>query len=152
MAVSSDEEEVNGSLYVFGSARGLQAMNLTYLLADAVFGRWGLRVSNDSVLTIDDLDHDGSDDLAVGSPENCPSDEELDSCGAIGILPGSAHGLTRTGAYVWDQDTPGAPGQVRSTDRFASTISAGDLDRDGFADLAISAQACACVGPRKRVP
>lgn len=140
LALSSDEEEANGSLYVFtGSARGLQVMNLTYLLADAVFGRWRLRVSNDSVLTIGDLDHDGFDDLAVGSPENCPPDEELDSCGAVGILPGSANGLTRTGAYVWDQDTPGIPGQVRSTDRFASTISAGDLDRDGFADLAISA-------------
>jgi hypothetical protein len=140
LALSSDEEETNGSLYIFtGSAKGLQIKNHTYFLADAVFGHQGLRVSNDSALTIGDLNHDGFGDLAVGSPQNCPPDEELDSCGAVGILPGSASGLKLTGSYVWDQDTPSIPGQVRSTDRFASTIAAGDLDHDGFDDLAISA-------------
>ena len=43
LALTSQEDPGNGSLYVFaGSTKGLQIAGHTYLLSDAVFGRWKL--------------------------------------------------------------------------------------------------------------
>ena len=140
LALTSSGDESNGSLFVFrGSPGGLQVTGHSYLLSDTVFGRHRLRVNSETVLTVADLNRDGLGDLVVGSPDTCRPTVKLDDCGAVAVLPGSATGLTGVGAYLWDQDTPGVPGDERSTDRFGTKVAAGDLDRDGHLDLAVSA-------------
>ena len=140
LALTSQEPETNGSVYVFlGSARGLRSTGHTYRLADDVFGQWALPVNNQTVLTVADLDRDGFGDLVLGSPEACPLGTEMDGCGVVGVLPGAATGVASTRAYLWNQDTPGVPGDTRSADWFGRRIAAGDLDQDGYIDLALAA-------------
>jgi hypothetical protein len=107
LALTSQEDPGNGSLYVFaGSARGLQIAGHTYLNSDVVFGRWKLFLDNSAELTVADLDRDGFGDVVVGSSSTCRLRLEMENCGVVGVLPGSAGGPAGTGAYIWDLDTP----------------------------------------------
>ncbi|MFE6756703.1 FG-GAP and VCBS repeat-containing protein [Streptomyces sp. NPDC057684] len=94
-------------------------------------------------VALGDLDKDGYADLAVGAPGESFGDE-LDyrsSAGAITLLPGSASGVTTTGAVALTQDSPGVPGTMEAADRFGAQLLASDVNGDGHADLtAIAAQ------------
>jgi hypothetical protein len=57
--------------------------------------------------------------------------------GAVDVLRGSPGGLVAAGARQWTQDSPGVPGLAEAGDAFGSSLSAGDLDGDGTADLAV---------------
>jgi hypothetical protein len=57
------------------------------------------------------------------------------SAGAVSVLYGSAGGLTRTGGQIFTQvGSPPEPG-----DLFGWSLTAGDFNHDGFADLAAGA-------------
>jgi len=86
-------------------------------------------------LTIDDFDHDGYADLAIGIPR-----EDLGSivdAGAVHVLRGSSAGLTLSGNQSWHQDEAGVLGAAESNDRFGAVMTTGDFNGDGFADLAV---------------
>jgi hypothetical protein len=82
-----------------------------------------------------DFNKDGFDDLAVGVPG-----EDLGAAtdaGAVHVIYGSPAGLASAGDQVWSQASAGVPDEPEVGDRFGSTLSTGDFDDDGFADLAV---------------
>lgn len=84
-----------------------------------------------------DLDNDGRDDLAVGSPSEDVS--QVNDAGQVNILMGAGGGLSPSGDLIIDQADFG--GTVEESDRFGNAIAYGDFDGDGFDDVAIGAPA-----------
>jgi hypothetical protein len=57
--------------------------------------------------------------------------------GAVNIVYGSAGGLQPGGDQVWHQDVPGVQGSCNFSEFFGFSLTVGDFDGDGHADLAI---------------
>ncbi|MFJ7629073.1 FG-GAP-like repeat-containing protein [Streptomyces sp. NPDC097595] len=95
------------------------------------------RLPSGRVPTVGDFDHDGKDDLALrlvpnGNEEDYPTDP-----GTIRILYGSATVPGATRSRIITQDTAGVPGVSEKGDQFGARMSAGDVDGDGYDDLAV---------------
>jgi hypothetical protein len=88
-------------------------------------------------LAAGDVDGDHRSDLAIGAWRETIGGAK--DAGAVTILRGSATGLTANGAQQWHQNKPGVPNAVGAGDRFGFSLAWGDLNRDGFGDLAIGA-------------
>ncbi len=86
-------------------------------------------------LAIGDFDADGIDDLAVAQPWF-----GADDAGRVLVFVGTPTGLRTTPDVV----LPGAAG-----DQLGSALATGDVDGDGFADLAATAPGFDGVGPRE---
>jgi len=95
---------------------------------DATFG---------AALTAADFDGDGFDDLAIGSPN--ASVQSRRAAGDVVVLYGGAAGFDFPRAAVIDQDTPLVPDASEPRDQFGGVLAAGDLDGDGYPDLAVGA-------------
>ncbi|MFG3100422.1 FG-GAP-like repeat-containing protein [Streptomyces sp. NPDC048182] len=80
-----------------------------------------------------DVNDDGLDDLVIGQPVAKESGGK--SGGQITMLLGSSAGFTTTGMRVIDQDTSGVPGGNESGDDFGTSVSVGDYNGDGYADV-----------------
>jgi len=86
-------------------------------------------------LAAGDFDNDGFDDIAIGS-----AGEEVlghPGAGVVRILFGTADGLTSAGRQTWSQDSPGIAGVPEQGDSFGAALAVGDINDDGFDDLAI---------------
>ncbi|WP_197094169.1 FG-GAP-like repeat-containing protein [Nonomuraea sp. SBT364] len=123
--------DAGGSVTVFkGSATGLVAPGTRLTQANAGAGvetadRFG------AALAVGDFNKDGYADLAVGSPGEAVGSAA--NAGAIAVFPGGAGGLS-SGKW-FDQATGG--GGNEAGDNFGTALAAGDMNGDGYADLAI---------------
>jgi hypothetical protein len=89
------------------------------------------------VLAAGKVDGDRFADLTVGIwRENVGATA---NGGAAQVLYGTAAGLTGPGSQFLTQDSPGVPGVVERDDEFGFAVAAGDVDSDGFSDLAVGA-------------
>lgn len=86
---------------------------------------------------VGDFDKDGKADLATrvipnGITEDLPTDP-----GTVKIYYGSASGPSTTRTKTITQDTTGVPGTGEKGDQFGARLNAGDVNGDGYADLAV---------------
>ena len=89
-----------------------------------------------SSLAIADFDHDGLDDLAVGVRFDRVGDVVA---GAVNVFYGNEPHLSAVDGQLWHQNASGVPGVAEANDFFGWAVAAGDLDGDGFAELAVGA-------------
>ncbi|WP_369244422.1 FG-GAP-like repeat-containing protein [Streptomyces sp. R41] len=90
---------------------------------------------------IGDINGDGYGDLVTGIADD---DSLLNATGAahrggeIQVLYGSAQGITADQRpKVFHQDTAGVPGTAEDGDQFGQSLSVGDVNADGYADVLV---------------
>lgn len=88
-------------------------------------------------LTGGDFNGDGYLDLAVGVPYEDVGSSAVVDAGAVNVLYGSESGITGSGSDYWHQDVASIQSFCEEQDRFGFALAAGDLDGDGYADLAV---------------
>ena len=122
---------------IYGSAGRLTAAGNQFWHQDNV-GTGAVAAANDGfgrALCTGDLDGDGYADLMVGVPGK--EMQAVKRAGAVNVLYGSAGGLVTVGSQIWHQDSPDVAGTAQEGDSFGAALAAGDLDGDGYADLAV---------------
>lgn len=122
---------------LYGTASGLTATD-DQQFTQATTGIQGTPATNEGwgqTLAVGDFDSDGYDDLAVAASWLDGTDS-TDNAGEVNVLFGSATGLT-TRDQLWRQSSTGISGTPEPNDLFGESLAAGDVDGDGFDDLAI---------------
>lgn len=82
-----------------------------------------------------DFNGDGFSDLAASAPGKQVGGATYG--GAVVALYGGSAGLATTGSQFWTQDSPDVEGAAATDDFFGWSVAAGDLNGDGFDDLAV---------------
>ncbi|MFI6348999.1 VCBS repeat-containing protein [Streptomyces sp. NPDC050560] len=83
----------------------------------------------------DDFNGDGYADVAFPAPDATVDGKA--KAGYVAVVYGSAHGLDTSTKQVFDQNAPGMPGTAEAGDAYGSSVTTGDLDGDGYADLVV---------------
>ncbi|WP_248959063.1 FG-GAP repeat protein [Sphaerisporangium perillae] len=84
-----------------------------------------------AALAVGDFDGDGKAELAVGAPSHTIG--ATTSGGGLVVIAD----LRARQAGVYNQNSPGVPGEAEKWDSFGAALAAGDFDHDGRDDLAI---------------
>jgi len=101
----------------------------------------GRNIEGGESIALGDVNGDGRDDIVFGRPQTAysgdgtPDPSELGE--RIGVVPGTAQGPKQADPRTIDQDTPGVPGVSESGDLFGTDVAVGDVNGDGFADIAV---------------
>ncbi|MFR9794355.1 FG-GAP repeat protein [Streptomyces sp. MS06] len=82
-----------------------------------------------------DFNNDGYADLAVSSPIEAIGDTQ--GAGMLTVHYGSSGGIYDSRTDSFTEDTAGMPGAVGWDEIFTYSLAAGDLNGDGYADLAL---------------
>ncbi|MCC5577579.1 FG-GAP repeat protein [Microtetraspora sp. AC03309] len=121
---SEDDPADEGTGVVYQGSRSGLAGRLP-----GTFPGWGV-----GDVAIGDLDGDGYGDVVAG---NAYADAE-DEGGQIYVSRGSAEGLRGTRA-LWTLTSPGMPLPPADTSGFGGAVAVGDVNGDGYADVAVGA-------------
>jgi FG-GAP repeat len=137
LAVGAPSETVGSAFaagavsVLYGSAAGLTTTRAR--LFTQVAGAAEVADEFGRALAAGDFNRDGFADLAAGAPGEGVGSAA--GAGAVSVLPGSAGGLTATGARLFTQ----VGGLIEGGDQFGAALAAGDFNHNGFADLAAGA-------------
>lgn len=86
-------------------------------------------------LAAGDFDDDDHDDLAIGAPGE--DFEKFEDAGRVQVLYGENDGLSSDGSQRWHQSISGIEGVAEEGDQFGYSLTTGDYDGEGTADLTI---------------
>jgi hypothetical protein len=114
----------------YGSTSGLGELFINWQTVDLAEGGDGLG----STVAVADFNGDGFADVAAGA-----SGEEVlgvVGAGAVIVFYGRP-GVVLTGEQFWHQNSYGVEDKIEPLDHFGASLSAGDYNADGLADLAI---------------
>ncbi|MFF3483760.1 FG-GAP-like repeat-containing protein [Streptomyces sp. NPDC002701] len=92
-----------------------------------------LTVKGGRSLVAGDVNGNGYDDIVIGQPSATESGAV--SGGQVTMVPGTSTGFTTTGMTKITQSTAGVEGANESGDAMGTSVSVGDFDADGFADV-----------------
>jgi hypothetical protein len=118
-------------------ARALRAAALILGLA-VLTTLWALGPRAASAATVrGDFDGDGFADLAIGAPSDSVAGRP--GAGAVNVIYGSGRGLRAAHDQELTAADPGLPDDAQPFGAFGAALATGDVDGDGYADLAVGA-------------
>ncbi|MEG3586491.1 MAG: S8 family serine peptidase [Actinomycetota bacterium] len=126
---------------IYGSPTGLNS-ETSDILHQYTRGLRGRPETNDSfgeAIDVGNINGDIFEDIVIGVPGETVGwgSRTAYEAGGLHILYGSQTGITGYESDWLYQNAPNWPGRSENNDRFASSISIGDIDEDGLGDLAV---------------
>jgi hypothetical protein len=120
----ADSDHLATAVYYKGTASGLTKAASLRPAATAAVG---------------DLNKDGYGDIALGNPKEPENDPSASKGGKIHVVYGTGSGPSATRRVTFTQNTAGVPDSSEYGDQFGAALAIGDLDKNGYGDLAIGA-------------
>ncbi|MFI6244863.1 FG-GAP-like repeat-containing protein [Streptomyces sp. NPDC051016] len=126
------------------SSGGYRTRSVLYIGTGATGGtlKVGKKLAGGYDAVIADVNKDGYGDIVTGNFMEKSADEPNGGLGgAVTVTYGAAGGLSSRTPVRITQDTAGVPEKGEKNDGFGWSLSAGDVNGDGYADIAVGAYA-----------